>query len=390
VQLIRDRRARRVNADPFRGIVHVDQSVCYDLLASLLVLYSPRMFPSFRHWSAAARKLMPADLWEEGRSFFQGQERCVGFGVVRMIPDLPHPSTPATLLSALRRADVTKTALYMLEGPGGLSSERLEAFEKLLAGGKTQARVRAAMRGLSPARKTRFEAVLKDPKGEKDRLVRFISGYLDLVFKREADRLAAPLREAAKLAHDTLAVLPSADAIERVTGGYTLSTELSLARIIVAPSAFLYPAVACRIDERKAEAFILYGVASPHIEGSDSSAALGGGVMIALRALSDPNRLQILRLVSERPRLTSELVAKLALSQPAVHHHIRELWAAELVRQERTRNGMLCAIREDGVRRVIGALSDLVDAEGAHRHAQAVVTTLRRGGRQESPRVQLR
>jgi DNA-binding transcriptional ArsR family regulator len=114
-------------------------------------------------------------------------------------------------------------------------------------------------------------------------------------------------------------------------------------------------------------------------------------VMNALRALSDPNRLQILRLVSERPRLTSELVAKLALSQPAVHHHIRELWSAELVRQERTRNGMLCAIREDGVRRVIDALSELVEAEGGQGgRTQAVVTPLRRAGRQVSPRAQPR
>jgi DNA-binding transcriptional ArsR family regulator len=381
VQLIRDRRVRGPEADPFAGITRVHESICYDFLASLLVLYSPRIFPEFRHWSAGVRRRLPAELWAEGRLFFQGHETCVGFGVVRIIPDLPHPDSLSGFISALRQTNPDTVALYMLEGPGALQPELLETFERLLAGTATLSRVRAALRSVAPARRQRFELVLTDPSGVRDRLANFLERYAELIFEPEVIRIQPPLSEAATKAAATLSVLPTVDAIERVTGGYTLATDLPLRRIVLAPSVFLYPAVACRIDDRKAEAFILFGVASPLVEGDDGGVPVSANVVSALRALSDSNRVRILRLVSERPRLTSELVSLLAMSQPAVHHHVRELWSAGLVRQERTRNGMLYSPLEDGLQAVISALSELRDGIRSKEGRSGNLTQLPHGER---------
>jgi len=53
-----------------------------------------------------------------------------------------------------------------------------------------------------------------------------------------------------------------------------------------------------------------------------------------LRALSDPTRLRLLKLLSEEPRTPQALAHELKLSLPTVSHHMRELRLAGLVRLE--------------------------------------------------------
>ena len=55
----------------------------------------------------------------------------------------------------------------------------------------------------------------------------------------------------------------------------------------------------------------------------------------AFRALGDPTRLRIVRLLASAPLNVSELVSVVGISQPAVSHHLGKLKALELVREER-------------------------------------------------------
>jgi ArsR family transcriptional regulator len=55
----------------------------------------------------------------------------------------------------------------------------------------------------------------------------------------------------------------------------------------------------------------------------------------SFRALGDPTRLRILRLVAEAPLNVSELVAIVGASQSNVSHHLAKLRALDLVREER-------------------------------------------------------
>ncbi len=51
-----------------------------------------------------------------------------------------------------------------------------------------------------------------------------------------------------------------------------------------------------------------------------------------LRVLADPTRLEVMRLVSESPRLVSELVELLLIEQSLLSHHLKVLREADLVR----------------------------------------------------------
>lgn len=71
----------------------------------------------------------------------------------------------------------------------------------------------------------------------------------------------------------------------------------------------------------------------------------------ALRALAEPRRREILRLVWDREWPVGEIAARVGVTQPAVSQHLRVLEEADLVRD-----------RRDGARRLYRARPDTVEA----------------------------
>jgi len=54
-------------------------------------------------------------------------------------------------------------------------------------------------------------------------------------------------------------------------------------------------------------------------------------ICVQFKALADPARVKILRLLKRRPLCVNAIVRKIGLSQPAVSHHLRVLREAGLV-----------------------------------------------------------
>ncbi|WP_020576322.1 ArsR/SmtB family transcription factor [Actinopolymorpha alba] len=344
-----------------RDLTQVHESVCYDLLGSLRALYSPRTYPARRGWVSATRKSLPAELYESGRFFFQGHDTSVGFGAVRLVPELPDGAGPEELIARVREVDPKTLAEYMLDAAGDTTPSQLAAFRRILDGEGSRARVASALRGFASTRKRRYQRILEDPAGLQNELATMLAAYHELSFADQADALREPLAVAVKVARETLRVLPTAKAVEQLSGGLALSADWPLTRLTLAPSVFLHPFVSVRVDEKTGEALIVYGVPS---EGPDTydTVPVDESLLRALKAMSDPARLQILRLLSEQPISAPQLVERIGLSQPTVHHHVAALRAAELVRQERTRSGMLLSLRDDGVARTLSALSAVFNA----------------------------
>jgi DNA-binding transcriptional ArsR family regulator len=71
----------------------------------------------------------------------------------------------------------------------------------------------------------------------------------------------------------------------------------------------------------------------------------------ALRAIAEPRRREILRLVWDRERPVGDIAAHVEVSQPAVSQHLRVLKEADLVTE-----------RRDGTRRLYRARPDTVEA----------------------------
>lgn len=74
-----------------------------------------------------------------------------------------------------------------------------------------------------------------------------------------------------------------------------------------------------------------------------------------LKAIADPTRLQILRLIERAPNgeaCVCDLTECLGLRQPTVSHHLKVMIEAGLLTRERRGTWAWFAVDEDGLRRV--------------------------------------
>lgn len=124
-----------------------------------------------------------------------------------------------------------------------------------------------------------------------------------------------------------VADLPPTDAIERVTGGLRLVPEPRIRRVLLGPSVFVRP---FNFLHQQGDWRAFWYPVSDEVletEADEPSASM----VRMFRALGDPTRLQVLRLLTERDWYLTELATKVQLSKPTMKHHLALLRAAGLV-----------------------------------------------------------
>ncbi len=354
VKLVRETRLS-TSDDVYVGKVRVHACVCYDFLVSLRALHNPRTFTRTRRWAAVAKDDLGSALRPTGQFFFQGFDTALGYGAARLIDQLPPQGDPADLIEAVRAADPRRLALLMLD-TGETSLERLERYRGVLGGSGS---LDGALTGLGRGWASRCRRVLAEPALVQAELTELLSGYLSRVYAAVVPLVRQALERAVSAAESLLGLLSTVDAIEQLTGGYTLGRDLGLRSITLAPSPSIYPFMSTRIDELSKEALVIYGVPSA-IFASYDTVPIERNLADALRALADPNRLTTLGLLAQRPMYTTELVEALRLSQPTVHYHLTQLRAAGLVRQRRDKGGMRYSIRHDSTVQILQSLEALI------------------------------
>jgi DNA-binding transcriptional ArsR family regulator len=73
---------------------------------------------------------------------------------------------------------------------------------------------------------------------------------------------------------------------------------------------------------------------------------------IALRALAEPHRVEILRLARDEPRSVGEIAAHFDISMQAVSQHLQVLKEAGLVSEQRAGTRRLYVVRPEGLEAV--------------------------------------
>jgi ArsR family transcriptional regulator, arsenate/arsenite/antimonite-responsive transcriptional repressor len=79
----------------------------------------------------------------------------------------------------------------------------------------------------------------------------------------------------------------------------------------------------------------------------------------AFKALSDPTRREILRLLGERDRAAGEIVERFDVSQPAISRHLAVLRGAGLVTARRQGQSVVYSLDTTVFQDVVRALMDL-------------------------------
>jgi DNA-binding transcriptional ArsR family regulator len=175
-------------------------------------------------------------------------------------------------------------------------------------------------------------ADMADPRTTKKRWLNVMREYQTVFFaeeeKREKPALERMLAEAQAMASTT--TVPNL--IERLSNGFTISQDIDLRRLVLVPSIWLHPFV-LRFDIAEKELFVAWGAHPPGYKLVPGE-SVPEDALLVLRALGDPTRLRLLRLIASEPRSLQSLAREVKLSLPTVSHHIRELRVAGLIRLE--------------------------------------------------------
>lgn len=146
-------------------------------------------------------------------------------------------------------------------------------------------------------------------------------------FARIEPRIEAILQRDYDLRAADRALFQGTDLIERTTAGIRAYAEPATRRIILAPSYFARPFN--YLLAGPTWRFFGYPVADAAIEVDPLQPP--AAVVRLHRALGDPTRLRILRLLADRDYYGTELAELLELSKPTIAHHLAQLRAAGLV-----------------------------------------------------------
>lgn len=350
MKLIKTLPAKQVEAD-FAGDIRIDSSICYDFIVSLRALFNPSTYSRSRRWAADQLPRLDDDIIEKGKFFFAGFDTALGYGATRVVPHLRDDATPRDLIDALSTMPAGDLAVYMLD-TGETSRERLDLFRRSVEGDASQ--IDTVLKGLSSGWAKRCARVLKDPKAAEANLVEVLEAHLTTIYSEHMPAVTKAIGESTPRARAMLELLPANKAVEQLTGGYSVAPELGLNSIVLAPSVFIHPFMSARVDEEAGEALILYGIPSDILD--DDSMPMHGELVAALKAMADPSRLTVLGLLAQEPMYTVDVIRHLGLAQTTVHHHLAQLRAAGLIRQERDRHGMKYSIRTESATEVLRAL----------------------------------
>lgn len=153
--------------------------------------------------------------------------------------------------------------------------------------------------------------------------------YQEAFFAEEEKRIRLALQEALIQAQNLAEQLTLPDLLEELTQGLRFTQLPALAELVLAPSYWCTPLLF--LGHASAERGIWLFGARPPDASLEPGQAVPDAMARALKALSDPTRLRILRYLSAEPLTPAQLARRLRLRAPTVTHHLRTLRLAGLV-----------------------------------------------------------
>jgi DNA-binding transcriptional ArsR family regulator len=274
-----------------------------------------------RRWLTEARESLPESIRAD-RKMLLGTELCIQ--IDELAVDHPDITEPAAFTEAVASLDPQSAGRYLL---ADLYHEEAtaELVDRAIDGDQ------AALEELGATLpehkgKARLE-IAKDPAGTLRRLTDVLRAW-EKPFKTVEPRVATMLRRDFDARAGDIRSLAPGDLIEKTTGGLRYVPDRTTRRVILAPSYFARPFnfLFSKDDWR----LYCYPIADSALDEGDPLAPPPAVVRLH-RALGDPSRLRILRLLADGDRYLTEIAQVLELSKPTVKHHMAQLRAAGLV-----------------------------------------------------------
>ncbi|MEA2573963.1 MAG: hypothetical protein QOH93_1261 [Chloroflexia bacterium] len=327
--------------DPLAEVLHWDVGTAYELLLSLRAIFLPKDYGIPAPWAAGVRKRLSPGGQRDLKDFFNPPFAVVAYMPLHLVLEMDAPKTVERFFEYVEAIPGTEF-MRRSYSPTRFHDISSDLRERLLAGEKmADADVEEYRRGVgrsaiaatpSVADVRRLFDDMADPEAAKQRWLTVMREYQAVFFADEERRLQPILERMLADAKALAKRTTVSDLLERLSNGFTLSPDIELDRLVLAPSVWLHPyVVRAEISER--ELLVVWG-AHPPGHRVVPGESVPEDALLVLRALADPTRLRLLRLIAAEPRSLQSLAQEVKLSLPTVSHHIRELRGSGLIRLE--------------------------------------------------------
>jgi DNA-binding transcriptional ArsR family regulator len=274
-----------------------------------------------RRWLTDAKASLPDDA-RAGLSELFDSELCINTGV--LIIDRPEIRTSGEFVDLLASTEPRDVIRPILEDHHH-DPEVDQLIQRAIDGDASV--FDALEKALPDWNRVGRMAILRDPLGTRDRIVGILRAWQKQFVEIEPRVGEILERDFDSRAEDRRA-LAATDLIEATTGGIRWLPEQGVRRVILGPSYFSRPYnfLMSGRDWR----FFGYPVADAALDPADNLAAPQSVVRLH-RALGDPTRLKILKLLASHDLYLTEIAQQLELSKPTIKHHLAQLRSAGLV-----------------------------------------------------------
>lgn len=327
--------------NPLAGVLEWDWGTAYEMIISLHTIFRPKEYGIPAPWAAGVRKRLSPQSQSDLKDFYGSTFAILAYMPTHLIEAMRQPKDSLHFLEAIEAipdGDFSRRMFYptvtdeQIKGTieRALDGERLdeaemEAFRRSV--------MRSHMRFTPSATEVRrLFAELSDPFTTRRRWLEAIREYHTAFFAEEERREKPALERMLKQAQEMSKSMAVPDLIERLSNGFTLSEDIDLRRLVLVPSIWSHP-FTIRTELADGELLVAWGAHPPGYKLVPGELVPEEAVLV-LRALSDPTRLRLLRLITAEPRALQSLAQEVKLSLPTVSHHIRELRGAGLIRLE--------------------------------------------------------
>lgn len=308
--------------------VEVDPSPAYELLFQLFALDNPKDSTEYAggsEWLDQTRGRLPKEFLDDLAALNTGGE--IWLVLLGLVYDTPAPKTIEAFLEYLTSMDPAQLQSHLIS-KAWFTKERGIPQQLIddAAGGDAAAYDTICAAAEECECGPGWFELLSHPAAEiKDILVDIIRRYADKAFDGDVSKL---LDRDARAKRVLAATLPAAELVERSTNGITFRNLEGVEAVILVPSVVIRPFVV--ITDHGPLRIFGYPVADENLTADED--APPSWLVDFYKAVGDDKRLRILTILTEGDTTLGALVERLDLSKSTVHHHLRLLRTAGLVR----------------------------------------------------------
>ncbi len=315
-----------------RPLLQWDSGTAYDLFASLHVLHHPEKFGLRGSWAAGVRSRLTAPQ----RSILEDSQKLFFSSPIAWVSSLPEPRDAETVILTLGQIEPARR-LPALAFHIDVSPKVLETLKAVLVKRTWDQSDLDRLQSNYPPKEAvassdELVTTLKwwsHPDEFGERYLAALQAYIAVFFAEEERRIRPYLQLALTRGQELATKLDFPHLMVELSQGVKIAALEEADEVMFVPSYWSTPLV--MYDSLVPEHWVvLYG-------GRPADVALVPGEIVpdamlrALKALSDPTRLLILRYLSGKPQTPSQLAKRLRLRAPTVIHHLSALRLAGLV-----------------------------------------------------------